>query len=215
MMDAAGDTACAGAVLLGTCSDTTYWVATETLVTTVARAKAEAEAADTAKAAAGPIGTPAPSSFLLHAAVALLAVVATLLLVVIVTAAPMVTGHASLPSPFPDPGALGPPSLRVCHAFSLRALAALLARSLLAGYTVAASGAHAAACLVTAFGKIAILAATACASAPRLVAHPLLLLAAPPVGAAAAASFALALIAAALRAGHWLLSACWHSCAGG
>ena len=66
----------AGAILLGTCSDTTYWVAAETLVTTVARAKAAAEAADAAKAAAGPIGTPAPSSFLLHAAVALLAVVA-------------------------------------------------------------------------------------------------------------------------------------------
>ena len=207
----------AGAVLLGTCEATTYWVITETsaLVMTVAAPKASSVEPPKATDGAAALGAPAPPSFLLHAAVALLAVVATLLMVVIVTAAPVVSGHASLPSPFPEPGTCGPLLLHAGRALSLHALSTLLAHSILAGYTVAAAGAHAAAWLAAACLTPFATAAVAGSSAARLAMHSLLLLIAPPVGAAAAAISAVAIIAATLHAILWLARACWHSCAGG
>ena len=211
-----------GAILLGTSGAITYWVVPETaaLVSTTRMAVSAAPGdvdAPKGTSVAAVIGAPAPSSFVLHAAVALLAIIAVLLIVVVTTVSPVVGGHAALPSPFPDPGARD--MLRAGYALSLRTLVALLARALLAGYTVAAAGAHACAACMGGICTAAVAVASALAAPAAALARIALVATAAPVGAVTSVCTAAALSGAACLAAAVCLRRALrllrHSCIGG
>ena len=182
----------AGATLVGEATDSgaTFWAMDGVLVRALPLTIVGTAAPPPAAVA---LSAPAPPSWLLHLGVAMLAAVALLLAALLAGgAAPLITGASALPTPFPDPGAR---LLSAGRSLSLRALAALLTRGLVIGFTIAAAtAAHVAVASSTLHALLTATLATLCAPPLAALAAGTGALAAG-VGALAAATFGAALVA--------------------